>query len=103
MSPPETLSKQGLESLGILHAGCAHDFSNMQCGIIGIADLMLDDPDLDSSVAENLREIRNIALRSSAMMLELMIHAENTRSSTRRKPPKSERAKGPSSLAATAR
>ena len=71
----KALAQKRLESLGILAGGLAHDFNNMQSGIIALSDMILENPDLDLSVAAEVREIRKIALHGSEIVHELMIYA----------------------------
>jgi signal transduction histidine kinase len=56
--------------------GLAHDFSNMQSGIIFLSEVILESPALDSSLAEEVREIRKIALHGSEIVHELMVYAK---------------------------
>ncbi|HEY7335735.1 MAG TPA: PAS domain S-box protein [Bryobacteraceae bacterium] len=67
--------RQKLESLGLLASGLAHDFNNMQSGIIALSEILLDNPGLDAGVAEELRKIRKIALHGSEIVHELMVYA----------------------------
>jgi len=69
------MATQKLESLGILAGGLAHDFNNLQSGIIALSELMLEKPNLDSSIAVDLREIRDIAMQGSKIVHELMVYA----------------------------
>jgi PAS domain S-box-containing protein len=71
-----TIAKHMLQSLGVLARGLAHDFSNMQSGIIFLSEVILESPALDSSLAEEVREIRKIALHGSEIVHELMVYAK---------------------------
>ena len=69
------LSRQKLESLGVLARGVAHDFNNLQSTIIMIAELMLEDPACNGAVRRMIHEIRNVALRGSELTHQLTIYA----------------------------
>jgi two-component system, cell cycle sensor histidine kinase and response regulator CckA len=69
-----TLGRQNLESLGLLARGMAHDFNSLQSVIISRSEVVLENPDLDSSSAEEVREIRKIALHGSEIVHQLMIY-----------------------------
>jgi two-component system, cell cycle sensor histidine kinase and response regulator CckA len=69
-----TLGRQKLESLGLLASGMAHDFSNLQSSIIGLSEILLENTGLDSLAAEEIREIKKIALHGSEIVHELMIY-----------------------------
>ncbi|HEY6341149.1 MAG TPA: PAS domain S-box protein [Bryobacteraceae bacterium] len=69
-----TLGRQKLESLGLLASGMAHDFSNMQSSIIGLSEILLENTGLDSLAAEEIREIKKIALHGSEIVHQLMIY-----------------------------
>jgi two-component system, cell cycle sensor histidine kinase and response regulator CckA len=71
-----TIAKHMLQSLGVLARGLAHDFSNMQSGIIFLSEVILESPVLDSSLAEEVREIRKIAMHGSEIVHELMVYAK---------------------------
>jgi PAS domain S-box-containing protein len=70
-----TYGRQKLESLGLLASGLAHDFNNMQSGIIALSEIVLDSPALDSAVAEDVRKIKKMALHGSEIVHELMVYA----------------------------
>ena len=63
------------ESLGVLAGGIAHDFNNILQGILGNASLALMDVDLNSSVAECLREIERAALHASHLTNQMLAYA----------------------------
>jgi signal transduction histidine kinase len=71
-----TIAKHMLQSLGVLARGLAHDLGNMQSGIIFLSEVILENPALDSSLAEEVREIRKIALHVSEIVHELMVYAK---------------------------
>jgi PAS domain S-box-containing protein len=70
----DELATHKLESLGLLTGGLAHDFNNMQSAIIALSETMLESPDMNQFLAEDLREIRKIAMHGSELVHELMIH-----------------------------
>jgi PAS domain S-box-containing protein len=69
-----TLGRPNLESLGLLARSIAHDFNNLQSVIISRSEVVLENPDLDSSSAEEVREIRKVALHGSEIVHQLMIY-----------------------------
>ena len=71
-----TIAKHMLQSLGVLARGMAHDFSNLQSGIIFLSEVILENPGLDPLLAEEIREIRKIALHGSEIVHELMVYAK---------------------------
>lgn len=64
-----------MEAVGQLAGGVAHDFNNMLNVILGHADLALDQVDSNSSVREDLSEIRNAATRSADLTRQLLAFA----------------------------
>jgi two-component system, cell cycle sensor histidine kinase and response regulator CckA len=64
-----------LESIGRLAGGIAHDFNNMLTAILSYVDLALDAVEPESSVAEDLREIRTAAERSAALTKQILSFA----------------------------
>jgi PAS domain S-box-containing protein len=76
----EFVSRQKIESLGILTSGIAHDFNNLLASIL--MDAELADSDLTSrNVAKNssprqeLQRIKAVAVRASEIVRELMIYS----------------------------
>jgi PAS domain S-box-containing protein len=67
----QLLQAQKMESLGSLGGGVAHDFNNLRAGIMGYADLLLDD-EHDSVQRERLQAILNAARRSSELTKKLL-------------------------------
>lgn len=66
--------RERLASVGALAGGVAHEFNNLNTGIIGFASLMLDDPKLDPAVRRRLELILQAAERAkriAARMLSL--------------------------------
>jgi len=70
-----TFGRQKLESLGLLASGLAHDFNNMQSGIIALSEILLDSPNLDAGIADEVRKIKKMALHGSQIVHELMVYA----------------------------
>ena len=66
---------QKMESVGRLAGGVAHDFNNMLQAILGNAALALDGMPPDSSLRDNLEEIRRVALRSADLTRQLLAFA----------------------------
>lgn len=62
---------QRLESLGRLAGGVAHDFNNMLAGIMGHADLLLDD-ETSGERRERLRAILTASRRSADLAAKLL-------------------------------
>ena len=71
----EALARQKLESLGVLAGGIAHDFNNLLGGILAEAELVEADLPPYSSPVEEIRRIKQSALRGSEIVRELMIYA----------------------------
>ncbi|MEW6079982.1 MAG: response regulator [Thermodesulfobacteriota bacterium] len=66
---------QKLESVGRLAGGVAHDFNNMLNVILGYAELALNSTDENDPLYEDLKEIREAALRSSDITRQLLAFA----------------------------
>jgi len=66
---------QKLESLGVLAGGIAHDFNNLLVGILGNADLALDDISPVSPVRRNLEEIENAAKRAADLANQMLAYS----------------------------
>jgi CheY-like chemotaxis protein/two-component sensor histidine kinase len=61
--------------VGILAGGIAHDFNNLLGGVLAQADLALGESVSGSYPEEELRAIRNVAIRGSEIVRQLMIYA----------------------------
>ena len=75
----EASERQNLESLGVLAGGIAHDFNNLLGGTLSyseLAQLKLDEGD---SPEEELRQIREVAIRGCEIVRQLMIFAGKER------------------------
>ena len=77
----ENLHRQKLESVGVLAAGIAHDFNNLLGGILIQAQVVEDEMPARPPIVDELRKIKNLALRGSEIVRELMVYAgrETTR------------------------
>lgn len=69
----EALVRQKLESVGTLAGGIAHDFNNLLGAVQAQAELAL--VDIGSSCKEELTAIRDVAIRGSEIVRQLMIYA----------------------------
>jgi two-component system, cell cycle sensor histidine kinase and response regulator CckA len=73
----EAMARQKLETVGTLANGIAHDFNNLLGAVLAQAELALDDVAAGSRPDEELRAIRDIAVRGSEIVRQLMIYAGN--------------------------
>lgn len=64
-----------MESIGRLAGGLAHDFNNMLTVIIGHVDMVLESPDLDPAVREDLEQVEAAARQSSGLIGQLLSFA----------------------------
>ncbi|HWB87331.1 MAG TPA: PAS domain S-box protein [Bryobacteraceae bacterium] len=71
----EALVRQKLESLGTLAGGIAHDFNNLLGSVHSLAELASAELDTGSSCSEELKSIREAAMRGSEIVRQLMIYA----------------------------
>jgi two-component system, cell cycle sensor histidine kinase and response regulator CckA len=71
----ESFAKQKLESIGMLASGIAHDFNNLLGSVLALAELALGELAARSSPEEELKAIRDVAIRGSEMVRQLMIYA----------------------------
>jgi two-component system cell cycle sensor histidine kinase/response regulator CckA len=71
----QTIARQKLESLGTLANGIAHDFNNLLGGVLAQAELALSEVAAGLNPEEELRAIRDVAIRGSEIVRELMIYA----------------------------
>jgi two-component system, cell cycle sensor histidine kinase and response regulator CckA len=75
LAQEELLARQKLESIGTLAGGIAHDFNNLLGGVLAQAELALDEYQSGSSPEQELKHIRDGAIRGSEIVRELMIYA----------------------------
>ncbi len=66
---------QKLESLGVLAGGIAHDFNNLLVGILGNADLALEDLSEVAPARTTVSEIRRAALRASELTNQMLAYS----------------------------
>src|SRR5215471_16356609 len=71
----ESFAHQKLESVGALASGIAHDFNNLLGSVLAQADLALEELADGSRPQEELKAIRNAAIRGAEVVRELMIYA----------------------------
>jgi PAS domain S-box-containing protein len=71
----EDLTRRKWESIGALAGGIAHDFNNLLGGVLAQAELALGELASGSSPEAELKTIREVALRGSEIVRELMIYA----------------------------
>ena len=62
-----SLERQKLESLGTLASGIAHDFNNLLGGVMAQAELALEEYQAGSSPEQELKRIRDGAIRGSCL------------------------------------
>jgi len=72
----EMLSRQKLESLGVLARGIAHDFNNLLGGILAQAELLESESELRGRFpSEEIQSIKTSVIRGSEMVRELMVYS----------------------------
>jgi CheY-like chemotaxis protein/two-component sensor histidine kinase len=71
----EVFAKQKLETLGGLANGIAHDVNNLLGGVVAQAELALSELQSGSSPIDEIQSIRDVAMRGSEIVRELMIYA----------------------------
>ena len=71
----EALFHQKLESLGTLAGGIAHDFNNLLGAVHAHAELAMTELDAGASCKESLQTIRDVTMRGSEIVRQLMIYA----------------------------
>jgi PAS domain S-box-containing protein len=71
----EALFRQKLESVGTLAGGIAHDFNNLSGAIQAQAELASSELDAGLSCQEELKTIREVAVRGSEIVRQLMIYS----------------------------
>jgi PAS domain S-box-containing protein len=73
----ESFARQKLESLGTLASGIAHDFNNLLGAVLAQTELAMAELGPGSpDVNEQLNSIRDVAIRGSEIVRQLMIYAE---------------------------
>lgn len=71
----EAFARQKLESLGTLAGGIAHDFNNLLGGVLAQTELAMAELATGSHPDEELKAIRDVAIRGSEIVRQLMIYA----------------------------
>jgi two-component system cell cycle sensor histidine kinase/response regulator CckA len=71
----EEFARQKLETVGTLANGIAHDFNNLLGGVMAQADLALAKLATGSPPEEELTVIREVAVRGSEIVRQLMLYA----------------------------
>jgi nitrogen-specific signal transduction histidine kinase/CheY-like chemotaxis protein len=71
----DAFARQKLESLGALASGIAHDFNNLLGATLAQAELATVELASGSHADEALKQIREVAIRGSEIVRQLMIYA----------------------------
>jgi PAS domain S-box-containing protein len=71
----DAFARQKLESVGTLASGIAHDFNNLLGAILAQAELATEELAGGSHYDEALKQIREVAIRGSEIVRQLMIYA----------------------------
>ena len=71
----ESFARQKLESLGTLASGIAHDFNNLLGAVLAQTELAMAELAAGSDAYEELNAIRDVAIRGSEIVRQLMIYA----------------------------
>ena len=71
-SPAQLPQSQKMEAIGRLAGGLAHDINNHLVAILGYSDLLLDGLQPDDPLRTNAAMIKEVALRSSALIRQLL-------------------------------
>jgi signal transduction histidine kinase/CheY-like chemotaxis protein len=79
LAQEELLAGQKLESIGTLAGGIAHDFNNLLGGVLAQAELALAEHHAGMSAEQELKAIREVAIRGSEIVRQLMIYAGKER------------------------
>jgi signal transduction histidine kinase len=74
-SQQESAARQKLESVGTLASGIAHDFNNLLGGVLAQSEVALAELDAGLHPKEELTAIRDVALRGSEIVRQLMVYA----------------------------
>lgn len=71
----QVLRTQKLESLGVLAGGIAHDFNNVLMGILGHAQLVLQQLPPDHEARDSVEQIRRAALNTSGLTRQMLTYS----------------------------
>ena len=66
---------QKLESLGVLAGGIAHDFNNLLTGILGNAELVMEEIPAESHIRRKLDVIRQSSMRAAELCRQMLTYA----------------------------
>src|SRR5690606_24988306 len=69
------LNTQRWESLGVLAGGIAHEFNNLFAGILGNAELLLEQLPSDSEMRPNVEQITSTSQRAAELTRKLLAYA----------------------------
>ena len=75
----DTFARQKMESVGTLAAGIAHDFNNLLGAVLAHAELAQAELAGGSAPEDELERIRDVTIRGSEIVRELMIYAGKER------------------------
>jgi nitrogen-specific signal transduction histidine kinase/CheY-like chemotaxis protein len=75
----EVFARQKLESVGTLASGIAHDFNNLLGGVLLQTELAQEECAVGSCPDEELKTVRQLAIRGSEIVRQLMIYAGQER------------------------
>jgi len=71
----QLLQAQKMEGLGLLAGGIAHDFNNLLMGVLGNADLALEEVYAHSPAREQLQQVKLTALQAAELCRQLLAYA----------------------------
>jgi len=71
----EDFDRRKLESVGTLASGIAHDFNNLLGGVLVQSELALTELEEGTHPTEELRAIREVAIRGSEIVRQLMVYS----------------------------
>ncbi len=66
---------QKLESLGVLAGGIAHDFNNLLLGVLGSAELAIDNIAVESPAYEDVKSIEQAAKKAADLCRQMLAYA----------------------------
>ncbi len=72
LSHTRALERQKMEAIGRLAGGVAHDFNNLLAVILGMTELLGDDPELHAGAREQIEEIRRASESARRITAQLL-------------------------------